>query len=58
VGADGEPLPRPMTLDLLQQRHVEAGKGIRIVRGLPPGSHGIKADDMFAATVPATTVPA
>jgi HD-GYP domain-containing protein (c-di-GMP phosphodiesterase class II) len=58
VGADGEPLPRPMALDLLQQPHDAVGKEIRIVRGLPPGSHGIKAEDMFAATVPATTVPA
>ena len=53
VGADGEPLPRPMALDLLQQPHDAVGKEIRIVRGLPPGSHGIKAEDMFAATVPA-----
>lgn len=53
VGADGAPLSRPMARDLLKQPNDARGKEIRIVRGLPPGSHGIKAADMFAATVPA-----
>ena len=53
VGADGVPLSRPIARDLLKQPNDAAGKEIRIVRGLPPGSHGIKAADMFAATVPA-----
>lgn len=53
VGPDGETLPRPIARDLLTQPNDETGKEIRIVRGLPPGSHGIKAADMFAATVPA-----
>lgn len=52
IGADGELLPRPMALDLLYQPRDAAGEEIRIVRGLPVGSHGIKAADMFAATVP------
>ena len=52
VGADGKPLSRPIALDLLHHPHDEVGREIRIMRGLPPGSHGIKAADMFAATVP------
>jgi HD-GYP domain-containing protein (c-di-GMP phosphodiesterase class II) len=52
IGADGKPLSRPMALDLLHQVPDGEGKEIRIMRGLPPGSYGIKAADMFAATVP------
>jgi HD-GYP domain-containing protein (c-di-GMP phosphodiesterase class II) len=52
MGADGKPLARPMALDLLYQPHDATGEEIRIMRGLPVGSHGIKAADMFAATVP------
>jgi HD-GYP domain-containing protein (c-di-GMP phosphodiesterase class II) len=52
IGADGIPLPRPAPLDLLYRPQDAAGKEIRIVRGLPVGSHGIKASDLFAATVP------
>ena len=52
TGADGEPLPRPRALDLLHGPQDAAGEEIRIVRGLPPGSRGIKLTDIFAATVP------
>ncbi|MBY0437508.1 MAG: HD domain-containing protein, partial [Burkholderiales bacterium] len=52
VGADGVPMSRPSPLDLLYRPRDAAGEEIRIVRGLPVGSHGIKASDLFAATVP------
>lgn len=52
VGADGVPMARPSPLDLLYRPRDAAGEEIRIVRGLPVGSHGIKASDLFAATVP------
>ena len=52
IGADGVPLSRPSPFDLLYRPRDAAGNEIRIVRGLPVGSHGIKAKDLFAATVP------
>jgi len=52
VGADGLPLSRPAPLDLLYRPKDPAGDEIRIVRGLPVGSHGIRAADLFMATVP------
>jgi len=52
IGSDGLPFSRPAPLDLLYRPRDPAGEEIRIVRGLPIGSGGIKAADLFVATVP------
>lgn len=52
IGSDGLPFSRPAPLDLLYRPRDPAGEEIRIVRGLPVGSGGIKAADLFVATVP------
>jgi hypothetical protein len=51
IAADGVPLPRPTTLDLLSCPRDGVGNVISIVRGLPFGHQGINAEQLFAATV-------
>ncbi len=48
----GVRLDRPMPLDLLYRPRDTSGEEISIARGLPAGSHGISAADLYAATVP------
>jgi len=51
IAADGVPLQRPTTLDLLSCPRDGVGNVISIVRGLPFGHQGITAQQLFAATV-------